>query len=71
MNGKKIEEQAKRIHACGTNFIAKIPTTKGGIYAMEEVIASGHSVMATATSTVAQVKQALLRSNVSSKACRT
>ncbi|MCF0106215.1 MAG: hypothetical protein HUJ53_05590 [Holdemanella sp.] len=60
MNGRKIEKQAERIHACGTNFMAKIPTTKGGIYAMEEVIASGHSVMATATSTVAQVKQACL-----------
>ncbi len=55
MNAEKIVKQSKRIHALGKNFIMKVPTTKAGIQAMEEIVYEGQSVMATATSSVAQV----------------
>ncbi len=55
MNAEKIIKQSKRIHLLGKNFIMKIPTTKAGLQAMEEIVYEGYSVMATATSSVAQV----------------
>ena len=55
MNTEKIVAQSERIHSLGNNFVMKIPTTAAGLRAMEEIVYRGHSVMATATSTVAQV----------------
>jgi transaldolase len=55
MNAEKIINQSKRIYSLGKNFIMKIPTTEAGLRAMEEIVYEGHSVMATATSSVAQV----------------
>ena len=55
MNAEKIIAQSKRIGAVGRNLMMKIPTTAAGIQAMEEIVYSGISVMATATSTVSQV----------------
>ena len=58
MNRDKIIEQSKRLHALAKNIVMKIPTTEAGIQAMEEIIYSGQSVMATATSSVSQVMAA-------------
>ena len=58
MNADKIITQSREIHSLGKNFIMKIATTEAGLRAMEEVIASGHSAMATAISTVSQVEAA-------------
>ena len=55
MNAEKIIAQSKRIGALGKNLVMKIPTTAAGVLAMEEIVYSGVSVMATATSTVSQV----------------
>lgn len=58
MNAEKMIAQSFRIRALGQNMMIKIPTTAAGICAMEEVVYSGQSVMATATSTVSQVMAA-------------
>ena len=58
MNPDKIVNQAKRIHSLGKNFMIKIPVTKAGVQALEEIVFSGHSVMSTGTGSVAQIKQA-------------
>ena len=57
-NTEKIVNQAKKIHSLGQNFIIKIPATEAGLKAIEEVVASGHSVLATSCASVAQVVEA-------------
>ncbi len=57
-NAEAMIAQAKVIHSLGPNFIIKIPTTQAGLAAMEEIAASGHSVLATSCSSVAQVDAA-------------
>lgn len=54
-NADKIRKQAEVIHSLGKNFIIKIPTTQAGLKAIEDVVASGHSVLATSCVSVSQV----------------
>lgn len=57
-NAKHILAQAKEIEKVADNSMMKIPTTQGGLKAMEEITAAGQPVMATACSTVGQVLMA-------------
>lgn len=56
---KAMIEQARHIHTLGNNFFVKIPTTAAGLIAMEEIVAEGHSVMATSCASVSQVSAAV------------
>lgn len=55
MNAENMIAQAKKIKTVGPNTFIKIPTTKPGLFAMEESVANGCSVMATSCLTVSQM----------------